>query len=259
MVENQTHLYAGEPIITFQINTPLFISTGTVWLRWRNSAKISSVSVSIVIPMYRRVDSGLWFFLSISLRPEMKRNQMKIDKQDYRKVQCFQCVYISRHNWNWIGASIRRMNWIGILDTHTFYKEILYIINGYGKADTGSDFHWIYAYNFAIQIDKWSTRIAKCNSSIRLNVVDVFSWRQKKPIKFSYRSKTVTLMLYIPCSPSSFDARCGELTTPAVTVLFNVNGLPNATTHSPARKSADFPSFNIGKFLHSIRTWNFVH
>lgn len=45
-----SHLYAGDPMMTFQTNTPLLTSTGTVWLRCLNSVRMSSVRVNIVIP-----------------------------------------------------------------------------------------------------------------------------------------------------------------------------------------------------------------
>lgn len=39
--------------MTFHTSTPCFTSDGNVWLRCRNSISISSVNVSIVIPIYR--------------------------------------------------------------------------------------------------------------------------------------------------------------------------------------------------------------
>lgn len=48
-----SYMFAGDPIITFHTRTPCFMSSGTVLLLWRSSRKISSVNVSIVIPMYR--------------------------------------------------------------------------------------------------------------------------------------------------------------------------------------------------------------
>lgn len=48
-----SYIFAGDPIMTFHTRTPCFISSGTVLLLWRSSLKMSSVKVSIVIPIYR--------------------------------------------------------------------------------------------------------------------------------------------------------------------------------------------------------------
>lgn len=46
--------------------------------------------------------------------------------------------------------------------------------------------------------------------------------------------------------PSSLLPRCTELMIPDVIVLRKENGLPMATTNSPCRTSADWPSASVG-------------